>query len=270
MGAHSPEEWIGGVVQRGWAEVTKRAGAITARLDVISLALVLAVGVLTLAHTNDFPSKRSWHTPWPLVTLQILIAVLLALTQIAIVVSERRSKRNGKLDDACQQVAAYLDLHCPKLPLRHVGIHIWIVSGPLFARHLRRRAKFLLIGERAQSGIRWTKGKGVVGAAWDRRTGVIRNLDGIRERARTEERFAALPEDDRLGLDWSEFQAVPQYAAVYAAPLYDRTRTNGSSEVRGVVAIDLVQRGHFRALRKAIHDPEFASIIGVCEAALRP
>lgn len=109
----------------------------------------------------------------------------------------------------------------------------------------------------------------MLGAAWEQRRELIRDIAEIRGRARNEEEFDALPDEDKMLLSYKEFLGMPQYEAVYASPLYSRAQTSGDPPVRGVIAIDILQTGHFPELKKAIAGPRFASIIGVCESALK-
>lgn len=120
----------------------------------------------------------------------------------------------ARLEDACRDVAAFVD-----------------------EKNLRRAGSFLLIGDRARSGIRWKKGKGVVGLAWAEERVVVKDLEDVRRRARTVEEYAALPEADRLGLSWDEFRKTPRYRAFYAV--------------------------------QATESPGFDGVIGVCESALK-
>lgn len=236
--------------------------------DVIALALVAATTGLALAHSADFPSTNAWSAGHLLPPAQISAAVLLVIAQIAVVLRGRRKQRNRELEDACREVAAYIDEQCPPLPLREVGVHIWAVAGLPFFRHLRRSGSFLLLSNRARSGIRWTKGKGAVGVAWQRERRIIKDIEAIRTRATSEGSYAALPEDDRLGLSWEEFAKTPRYQVVCANPLYSRGNSSVKPTVRGVVAIDVTLKGHFEEVRTATESPKFASVVGLCETAL--
>ena len=171
--------WAWEKLERGWESIGRRFAGIAAWADVIGLVLVAATGALALAHSAEFPNEEDWSKGHPLPLVQVGAGILLVLTQVVLVVKGRKGQRNRELEAACRQVAAYIDEHCPNLPLREVGVHIWTVAGPPCAKHLRRSGSFLLSGDRARSGIRWTKGKGVVGSAWAKRIRVVRDLDEI-------------------------------------------------------------------------------------------
>jgi hypothetical protein len=243
--------------------VRRLAARIAPYLDVWTLVLGGAAVILAAAHSADFPHESDWTDGHVLPIIQIVAIVLWVVSQIAQAVQGRRSRRNVKLEDACRDVAAFIDESCPRLPLSHVGVHIWEV--PMLRGNLRRSASFLLIGNRARSGIHWTKGKGVVGYAWEHKVALTKDLEEVRSRAKSPEQFAALPEDDRLGLSWDEFRSTPRYRAVYARPLYSREGRG----VKGVIAIDLLKNGHFTELESATDSLAFEGVIGVCESALR-
>jgi hypothetical protein len=233
--------------------------------DVAALIFGAAAAVLAAAHSAHVPSARAWTEGHPLPPVQVAAVALWVVTQIVVVIRGRIGKRNQELEDACRAVAAFVDEQCPRLSLSEVGIHIWQV--PLLSRSLRRAGSFLLMGNRARSGIRWTRGKGVVGRSWEEETVVIRDLEAIRSRATTAGQYAALPESDKLGLSWDEFRKTPRYRAVFARPLF--SRDGGNPVVKGVIAIDLLREGHLDDLIRATESLGFDGVIGVCESALK-
>jgi len=253
-----------------WGLVERRLAFLGSYGDLAALLLGAGASVLALAHSAEFPDRKAWNSDAPLVVAQIAVMALFLVTQSANTILRRRGRRNRRLEDACREVAGLIDEECPELPLRYVGVRIWSVGGPFFARHLRRKASFFLSGDRGQSGIRWTKGKGVLGAAWEQRREVIHDIAAIRDRARDEQGFEALPPEDKMQLSHKEFLSMRQYEVVYASPLYSRAQTSSDPAVRGVIAVDILEAGHFDELRAAVGHPRFASIIGVCESALKP
>lgn len=122
----------------------------------VFLYALLAAG-LAFAHSSEWPSAHAWSHGHLLLFIQFGVFAVLGLTQLAVLISERHSRRNGELEDACQLVAAYIDENCPAVRLRDVGVHIWTTAGPPFARHLRRSGSFLLAGKRERSGIVWVR-----------------------------------------------------------------------------------------------------------------
>lgn len=234
--------------------------------DIAAFVFLLLSGGLALAHSAEWPSTHAWSRGHVLPVAQLAAFALLGLTQLAILVSGRRSRRNEDLEKACQLVAAYIDEHCPGVQLRNVGVHIWTAAGPPFAGYLKRSSSFLLAGDRERSGITWVKGKGVVGAAWEDGITVTRDIDAIRAKAPSRAAYEALAAEETMNLTWEEFRRTPYYRAVAAIPLY--RRAGGGSQPRGILAIDFLEPDHFREMESAVLDPAFASVIGFCESAL--
>lgn len=253
-------ESISAPMRRGWAWLGRWA-------DVFALCFGAAAAALAFLHSANSPSAYTWGGLRALPVLQIAAVVLAVACQATVVVRGRIGKGDHALAEACREVAAYVDESCPGVRLSAVGVHIWKVGG-VRRQYLRRSGTFLLAGDRARSGIRWRRGKGVVGFAWDRRETLVRDLEAIRARTASREQFEQLPEDERLGLSWGEFQRTPQYQAVAASPLYKRGGKADSAEVVGILAIDFLAKGGCGELRAATQDAAFASVVGICEAAL--
>jgi hypothetical protein len=232
--------------------------------DIAAFVFLLLSGGLALAHSAEWPSTHAWSRGHVLPIAQLAAFALLGLTQLAILISGRRTHRNQNREDACQLVAAYVDEHCPGVQLRNVGVHLWTVAGPPFARYLRRSGSFLIVDERERSGIVWVKGKGVVGTAWGEGVAVTHDIDEVRQKAHSRDAYEALGQEYTMNLSWEEFRRTPYYRAVSGTPLYRRVGTG--STVCGVVAIDLLEPGHFHELEAAVEDPAFAYVIGVCES----
>lgn len=237
-------------------------------VEAVALFCGLSAGALALSRSASFPSASAWDGVTMLFLSQLAVAVGLVVSQTYVFVARRRSRRSALLEDACRAVAAHIDVTAPHLQLRFVGVHIWKVAGLPFGRHLRRGARFLLAGERPQSGVRWKRGKGLVGQAWASRSPQLADLSILQRKVGCSDDWNQLSLSERLGLTWEELDATRSYKAVYAAPLFDRTPSGGDPAVRGVLAVDVMQEGHFAALQQATDDMSFASVVGICEAAL--
>lgn len=260
--------WRG--LERTWQWCGRRTAWVRDYAQILAFAFGAAAVVLAAAHSGEFPDAEAWSKGRPLPIAQIGVVAIWVVAQLGILIGDFRSRKNQKLMDACREVAAFIDDQCPTLPLRDVGVRIWIVGGPPWARHLKRGASFLLSGERSQTGIRWVRGKGVVGTAWEKRLNTIGDLATVRATVGTPAEYEVLDVSDRYGISWEEFQRTPSYQAVFAAPLYSRSSTSGDPPVRGVLAIDLLAPGYFDQLEAATEDPGFEGVVGTCENALTP
>jgi hypothetical protein len=262
------QAWTG--LEASWQWLGRRTAWLRAYAQVFAFGFGAVAVILAALHSADLPDASAWTAGHALPLVQIGAVAAWLLTQLGILIGDFRSRRSQRLVDACRAVAAFIDDQCPELPLREVGVRIWMVSGPPWARHLRRGGSFLLAGERARTGIRWMKGKGVVGTAWSERLNTIRDLAEIRSRATTRSEYERLDDSEKLGLTWDEFRRAPTYQAVFACPLYSRVSTSGDPPVRGVLAIDLLASGHFEQLEVATEDSGFEGVVGTCEDALTP
>jgi hypothetical protein len=258
--------WVWDALARGWRLLTRPFATAMPYADIAVFVYALLAAALAFAHAGDLPSAHAWSRDHFLIYAQFGVLILLGVTQLAVLITERRSRRNKELEDACQLVAAYVDDHCPGVRLRDVGIHIWTTAGPPFARHLRRSGSFLLAGERERSGIVWVKGKGVVGAAWEESRRITRDIDAIRDKAGSRAADEELGPTDTMNLSWEEFRKTPRYNAISGSPLY--RRTGDGSQIRGILAIDFLEGGHFEELTQATESSEFADVVGVCEASI--
>lgn len=144
-----------------------------------------------------------------------------------------------------------------------VGVNIWLIKGP---RGFRRLIRAGSVSEpRHPTPITWTKGKGIIGEAWERDTIRFADLDVVRAITPTEADWCSLPREERFRLSWAEFDETTRYHAVLAVPL--RRLRFGVYRVRGVAAIDLLTAGKAAELNQIHVTPEFSAIRRTCEAA---
>lgn len=256
-----------GYLLRVWELAKALAGRFSRQLRPLAVFCMIVFAVLTVANAAKLPKDEWWQRgavlPWILIGTGLVTAV----RQTVVYLDRRRRKRRTALDDGCRQIAAHIDRTCAGIQLRHVGIHVWRVAGPWFARHLERDAKFL-IRDRRGSAVPWTRGKGVFGLAWEAKAPVIVDLEqDLYPLATSQNDFMTLPAEERLGLSWDELQRTRHYKTIYAAPLFNRSSTK--PEILGLVAVDLSESGHFQELYDAtVHNHDFNSILGICEGAL--
>ena len=190
------------------------------------------------------------------------------MNQVATTVRSTRRKRDATLSEACLQLAAYTDEACPSIPLRDVGVHIWVVGGLPFSRRLVRGPEFRL-RQRRHSGIVFKKGIGLIGRAWRQRRSQIEDLDSRFSGVRNETDYATLSEDENFGLSWRAFLRVRRYRSIWAEPLFQHSKLG--SEVVGVVSIDIQTSGAYQELQAATTGnpgDELEAILKACETEL--
>jgi hypothetical protein len=256
-----------GYFVRAWQGVKTLVQRWSKGLRPFAVFATIAFAVLTVANAAKLPNKELWERndllPWLLIGTGLVTAV-----RQAVIYQDRRvRRRKSALDDACREVAAHIDSRCPNIALRDVGVHVWRVAGPRFAKRLEREARFL-IRDRRPSAVAWVRGKGVFGLAWEEKAPVIVDLEtAFYPLATSQDEFMALPAGNRLGLTWDEVQRTKHYKTIYAAPLFNRSSTK--PEILGLLAVDLVESGHFQELYDAtVENQDFNSILGICEGAL--
>jgi len=228
-------------LERGW-EATKRAlrHPEPPRLFAISAAPVFSVA--TVARSVEFPEKDWWEPGKPATYVLLAAGAIAGAGAVVNAVRVSRRTQGATLYEACVQLAAYIDEKCPSLSLREVGIHVWRVGGPPFARRLHRPQQFLL-RSRQPSHVAFTKGKGLIGKVWATGVPDIKNLENDYAGVDTEAEFVQLGDDDRLGLSWEEFQRTRRYKAVWASPLF--RKSDYDDRVVGVISVDIQASGVF-------------------------
>lgn len=130
-----------------------------------------------------------------------------------------------------------------------LGVHAFLVErryrwfGP---EQLRRIGRERIRSTPPPSRITWTKGKGVIGHCWELGQDVGMRLHPAHyDRARWE----ALPEDERMGLSYADYERTRQHRVVIATPILDR-----EDRVIGIVSIDSVEPDFDRLWQDPIRD----------------
>jgi len=235
------------------------------RFVAVASAALFSVG--TLARTFEIPSKHAWEAGQALGYVLLAVGVVTGISGVVVAVKSARSKRTSLLAEACLRLAAYIDEACGSIALSDVGVHVWPVGGPFFARRLQRGPEFLL-RERQRSNVVFVEGKGVLGQVWAARTDAVFDLEAESGSVASEQEFAALDDEFKRGLTWTDFQRTKRYKAIWAAPLMHPS----GHRVLGVISVDIQTSGAFDELRGATvanpRNPELDTILAVCERSL--
>jgi hypothetical protein len=205
-----------------------------------ALGLVLGVGLAAamLLKAADWPTQRTWE-PWSLPFVALLVAaVYVPLFSFYKYLDTRQAREEVWRRDVsvtCQEIAWEIDKTCPTVSVGALAVSFWRCRKD---GTFDRRARFLLSGTRQSSGLEWRKGRGVAGWLWDREreSAIIEKLGPRNEM--TQEEFERLPEQERLGLTYVEWQDVSRYTGVAAVREYERSRDE--KRLVGILVIDYV------------------------------
>lgn len=117
---------------------------------------------------------------------------------------------------------------------------------PWYEQRLQRLLRFRLSEYPPESSVVWTRGKGAIGACWEKNIPVLvdrRPVSALYGRPRhpTETQFDALTEEERRGFTYSEFiQTIDKYGEILAVPIVAKN----SGEQIGVLSIDCLAESY--------------------------
>jgi hypothetical protein len=192
------------------------------------VAVVNTAGALVLAFVRSaMPSSKFWdeHPNWIMAALCVTVAV--PLTQAAVIEMGERGRR--KKVEREQKIQTFLAAsliylaHQGKADWENTGIQVFAVTGVWHWQRQVRVTKFRLRAV-TTSGVRWTKGKGVIGRCWEVRQPLYVNVAedfapyAHYDRVQWEE----LPATARYGLTFEDYKVVKgKYGVIAAVPMID-------------------------------------------------
>jgi hypothetical protein len=172
-----------------------------------------------------------------------------------------RMEKDAELREICINAAIpfaeALGLSPPELT-----VHIWEIRGVKGLRHLVRRAAFRLHDFEPASVI-WRKGKGALGVCWKRERPYVVDI-AVPDQAEDEQAFCALPEAERLGLTWSEFERLRHYRSTLVVPL----RRHPGSALWGILSVSSLVDGKVSDLVALNNSQRFKDVLSICKAAV--
>lgn len=213
------------------------------------LALRVAVTLATVASTVT-AAVRSQVNPaldlrWVFVPLGIAAIGQTVDTIVRGLHSHRAPLREADHRDV-QQLATQVLQDVSKaanVDITKVGVCVWVISSYrpfLWRPRLKRILRFRLdVSAATPTAVDWTRGKGVIGRAWE--TGKKQHVDWRPIAARypgaiSDAEWTRIPADTRWGFTREEFEAVrDKYAEVLALPIAD----SHAPELYGVLSVDL-------------------------------
>lgn len=180
---------------------------------------------------------------------QLLVACLLTIAFVGAAepVGKRVQEKRIRVADANRErlrqvmTMALVEIsHLTSLPCQDVGVHMYVIRHP-FPRRLRqpeldRILRVRLSSMPEASDIKWTHGKGVVGACWQQQRGVSIDVHALHSEhyACDEATWGTLEPAVTLGLSYADFKRTRgKYGVILATPI---TRATGG--IVGVVSVD--------------------------------
>lgn len=232
----------------------------------LAAVLIVALAAVNVAKGVDWPMGW-WNTP-PGSVIFVILSILTGVATLFVALGFRsvltKQGRKAKFQTAAQSVVSLVE---DKTQLSHadIGVNVWLVKGMLGFRRLVREA-IVVAQPRHETPITWTKGKGIIGEAWERKQSRFADVERVRGLYPTKQAWCGLPREERFRLSWAEWEETFRYYAVLAVPL--RRHRFGGHPVHGVVAIDVLVPSKGRVLDGVQRTKEFSSVIRTCEAAL--
>ena len=239
--------------------------------SVLVAVLVAAYGIATLSQQNDVPNKF-WLSGHSGALLLVILGVVAGVGSFFVTFNVKglldRAESDGKLNSPCRDMAWLMETDTG-IPRGAVGVHVWEIAGPFFARRLRRRATFRTTRGR-QTAVLWTCGKGVVGQCWadGEATDQLSDLQALHAAAVNEARFCTLPAKDRFNMTHREFKAGEHYDLIWVTKLYKGS--GDAPKLRGMLSVDVEGTGHADALADALTrtSKEVRALLDMCESLL--
>ncbi len=158
-----------------------------------------------------------------------------------------KEERKYLLDTACRWLLVAVSQQTT-LPLDSFGASVWLVPTDSERPRLRR-ILHCPIEPRQKTRIVWTRGKGVIGQAWERDEEFIVDLAPLH--GLSQQAFDSLEQDARLNMSWIEADRSKAYAAVWAIPLRIED-PDGEERLVGIMSVDCKATGCVAAIVNAV------------------
>lgn len=247
-------------------------------LNLAAAALGTYAAVANLLRGVKVPDEGFW-APWRWTFVVLLTAVvfvpLFALYKYFLAQAESQAKQTAEqqrtrarmdVDVAihCQQIAASLSRACRQVSLDDLAISIWLCQAD---GSFDRRYRFFLPYDRNPTGVTWKRGVGVAGMAWKTKTPLAVDLADInaQRRAMGAQRFDSLPEDQRYGMAFADFERTSKYTGVLATGLFGAKQ---GEDPLAILVIDYSGRDALPCLTQAMATPDLGRDIGAAARTL--
>jgi hypothetical protein len=212
------------------------------RWIVFGLPLIGAGGAIAVGLWKvGWPSAEFWNLHDHLIIWFIVAAALVPFVQTSISELGEKSRRKKLEREALIRsmlIPALVNVvrHC-NAPWDLTGIQAFLLKGFWRRRHHERVAKVRLASS-IESGVLWTRDKGVIGRCWARRASIIVDLSQppFSDLGNVpKDQWETVPVNDRYGLSYSDYAAIgTKYGIVIAVPIMQ-----DSGGYIGCVTLDL-------------------------------
>lgn len=200
----------------------------------LTIGLLASSGAVVLMTKGaSWPSEAFWSDKTKLIVAAILFVGFAAVNGIFETTRNVRRERREELELNLQLPlrALFVGLLDDLGPehFRDLGINCFLVRRrarpgfPWTGLELNRVASFRL-KSRPRAGVRWTRGKGLIGACWETNCDVVANLEQEWAHIRTisETEWNLLDDGLRYGLSHSEYLRTKDYEVIVATPIQDK------------------------------------------------
>lgn len=220
--------------------------------------------ILTSSKVDYAPVKNFWQARGGWLLWAALVTAIAPSLQLLL--SERTERARLQRERAFREIltGVFVGLiEKAEMEWKTTGIQAFLVRRRLHVRHRPfakvqdKIVRFRLASLPKDSGIPWTRGKGVIGKCWTTETPQFMDLRQVfpSPAPRSQAEWDQLPEDKTLNLEYSEYlRTKDHYGIVGAMPV-----TNRKGRYIGCVSLDLPvdsrqdpqQRDVFEALAAA-------------------
>jgi hypothetical protein len=210
------------------------------RLVVLALPVIGAGGAVAVGLWKaGWPSQTFWRDGF--IVGCIIVSGLIPAAQASISeLGERKRRKKLEHEDHVRSLLIPALVEAVKhhdAPWDLTGVQAFILTGWWWRRRHVRLAKVRLASS-SESGVLWTKGKGVIGRCWETHASILIDLSQppFSELSNvSQEEWDTVPKQDCFGLSYSDYKTLgSKYGIVVVVPII-RDGTN----YMGCVTLDL-------------------------------
>lgn len=240
-------------------------------LFILAAFLGTYLAIASALRGAKYPSEGIW-LPWePLFVAMLVAGVFVplyafykALDAYFLAADQGQAKLQSDLELVCQRTVAAIADECSEVTVNDLSAQIWLCKRD---ETFDRRACFMLPEARPRSGIKWGKGKGIAGYAWQSEAVVSADLGALKQQLEQlgDAGFDQLPPNQRYGMTATEVRKTAGYAGICAVPLFSQ---GGTPRLLGVFVIDYTGEDGFGCVLSESEKRPVESYLAASEAIL--